>query len=315
MSTADPSVHASTDEIPGAELLGMPGHSGTGGGGSTLRLVANAVLHSRIAVIGLILVIGIVLFCFVGPLFYHTNQVRTNPYQVTLAPGGKHPLGTDDLGYDVLGRLMKAGASSLEVGLAAALLAGLLGTAWGAIAGFAEGWVGAVMMRVVDSLLAIPQLLLILLVASIVTMNVPILIFVIGGVAWLTTARLVRAETLLIRKLEYVQASRLFGTSNGRIILRHVVRNVIGIVVVQVTFEVANAILLLAALGFLGLGPPPPAANWGSMLANGLNYAYDGFWWVIYPAGIAIVLTVVGLNFIGDAIREGFDARLHQRSA
>ncbi|HTX62038.1 MAG TPA: ABC transporter permease subunit, partial [Acidimicrobiales bacterium] len=123
----------------------------------------------------------------------------------------------------------------------------------------------------------------------------------------------VRGEVLVLRTLDYVSASKVAGERPIRIVLRHVVRNVIGIVAVQATFEVANAILLLAALSFLGLGPPPPAVNWGGMLTTGLNYIYDGFWWQIYPAGLCIVLTVVAFNLLGDATRDALDVRLQRR--
>ncbi|MHB1553182.1 MAG: ABC transporter permease, partial [Acidimicrobiales bacterium] len=253
-----------------------------------------------------------VLFSFLGPLVYHTNQVATNLTQVNLAPGGKFPLGTDQVGYDVLGRLMVAGQSSLEVGLAAAVIAAGIGTLWGAVSAFAGGWVDSVMMRIVDALIAIPTVLLVLLLATIVTPSVLTMIYVLGFVSWIITARLVRGEVLVIRTLDYVSASKVAGERPVKIVLRHVVRNVIGIVAVQATFEVANAILLLATLSFLGLGPPPPAVNWGGMLTTGLNYIFDGYWWQIYPAGLCIVLTVVAFNLLGDATRDALDVRLRQ---
>jgi peptide/nickel transport system permease protein len=281
--------------------------------GSVWRLILDVFIKNRLAVVGLLIILLMVLFSFVGPLIYHTNQVFTNISQITQPPSSAHPLGTDNLGYDVLGRLMLGGQSSLEVGLAAALLAGLVGTAWGAVAGYAGGWIDAIMMRVVDSLLAIPYLLFILLLASIFTPSIPMLIFVIAMVSWLFTARLVRGDTLSLRVRDYVVAARAVGTRNWRIVFRHIVPNVMGTVVVATTFSVADSILLLAALSYLGLGPPPPAANWGGMLTNGLSYVYDGYWWLIYPAGIAIVLTVVAFNFIGDALRDSLEVRLQRR--
>lgn len=281
--------------------------------GSVWRLIIDVFIKNRLAVIGLGLILFMVLFSFVGPLFYHTDQVHTNLSQVTRPPSSAHLLGTDDVGYDVLGRLMLGGQSSLEVGLAAALLASLVGTAWGAVAGYLGGWIDAIMMRVVDSLLAIPYLLFVLLLASIFSPSIPMLIFVIAMVSWLFTARLVRGDTLSLRVRDYVVAAKSVGTRNWRIVARHIVPNVMGTVVVSATFSVADAILLLAALSYLGLGPPPPAANWGGMLTNGLNYVYNGDWWLIYPAGIAIVLTVVAFNFIGDALRDALEVRLQQR--
>jgi peptide/nickel transport system permease protein len=281
--------------------------------GSIWRLIFDVFIKNRLAVVGLLIIIFMVLFSFVGPFFYHTDQIHTSINKLNLRPSSAHVLGTDNLGYDVLGRLMLGGQSSLEVGLAAALLASLVGTAWGAVSGFIGGWIDAIMMRVVDSLLAIPYLIFVLLLASIFTPSIPMLILVIAMVSWLFTARLVRGDTLSLRIRDYVLAAKAAGTRNWRIVMRHIIPNVMGTVVVSATFSVADSILLLAALSYLGLGPPPPAANWGGMLTNGLTYVYDGYWWLIYPAGIAIVLTVVAFNFIGDALRDSLEVRLQER--
>lgn len=295
--------------LPASELQrgGAPSGRGAWGG-----IVATFFRH-RLAVVGVALVIFMVLFSFVGPLIYRTNQVTTNLTEVTLPPSGAHLLGTDADGYDVLGRLMLGGQSSLEVGLAAAFLASLLGTVWGAVAGYLGGWVDAVMMRVVDSLMAIPYLLLVLLLASVFGPSIPLFIFVIGMVSWLFTARLVRGDTLSVRTRDYVTAAKAAGARSWRIVARHIIPNVIGTVIVATTFSIADAILLLAAISYLGLGPPPPAANWGGMLTDGLNYSYAGYWWLIYPAGVAIVVTVMAFNLIGDALRDAFEVRLQER--
>jgi peptide/nickel transport system permease protein len=274
---------------------------------------ARTFLEHRLAVVGLGIIVVMLLFCFVGPAFYHTDQVHTNLKEVLERPGSAHPFGTDDVGRDVLGRLMLGGQSSLEVGVAAALLAVCFGALWGATSGFAGGFVDAFMMRVVDTLLAIPPLLLMLLVASVFTPTIPVLILALSFVSWVVTARLVRGEALALRSREYVEAAAGAGASRRRLVLRHIIPNVAGTIVVQATFEVANAILLLAALSFLGLGPPSPATNWGSMLSDGLTYAYSGYWWLLYPAGIAIVLTVVAFNFLGDALRDALEVRLQRR--
>jgi peptide/nickel transport system permease protein len=287
-----------------------PGDVGTG---SVWRLIWRVFGQNRLAVAGLAIIVAMIGFCFIGPLIYHTNQVQINVQQVNQPPSLNHPLGTDNVGYDVLGRLMLGGQSSLEVGFAAAVLASVWGTAWGAVAGYAGGWLDAVMMRVVDSILAIPYLLIVLILATIFTPTIPVLIFVIAMVSWLVTARLVRGETLSLRVRDYVLAARAAGVRGRWIIARHIVPNVVGTIVVAATFSVADAILLLAALSYLGLGPPPPAANWGGMLSDGLNYVYDGYWWLVYPAGLAIVLTVVAFNFIGDALRDALEVRLQQR--
>jgi peptide/nickel transport system permease protein len=272
-----------------------------------LRLVFRHQIGGRI---GLGVVAFVMLFSFAGPLVYRTDQVHTSIEQATLPPSGAHLLGTDEVGYDVLGRLMLGGQTSLEVGVAAALIATMFGVLWGAFAGFFGGFVDALMMRVVDALVAIPALFLLIVLGTIVTPSVPVLVLVVGGIAWLVPARLIRAETLSLRTREFVEAVRVMGGSEARIVVRHILPNAVGTVVVNATFQVADAILTVAALSFLGLGVPPPAANWGSMLSSGVNYTFAGYWWLIYPAGIAIVLTVVAFNVIGDALRESLDVRL-----
>jgi peptide/nickel transport system permease protein len=139
------------------------------------------------------------------------------------------------------------------------------------------------------------------------------LILIVAIFAWLIPARLVRGEVLSLRTREFVQAVRISGGRDGRIILRHLLPNAIGVIVVQVTFEVANAILAVSALSYLGFGLSPPTSDWGNMLSNGITYLYDGYWWQIYPAGVAIVLVVIAFNFVGDALRDALDVRLRQQ--
>jgi peptide/nickel transport system permease protein len=280
--------------------------------GSMLRLFFSVFAENRLALVGLATVVAMVLFCFLGPVFYHTDQVHTALLTAYLAPSAQHPLGTDNVGYDVLGRLMVAGQVSLEIGLGAALLSSLFGAMWGAISGFTGRWPDAVMMRVVDSVYAIPPLLLMLLMADIFSPTTFMFIIVVAFVSWLPTARLVRGESLSVRTREFVEAAKGAGVSNVKIVTRHILPNVMGTIVVQTTLQVANAILFLAALAYLGLGPPPPATSWGAMLNNGLNFMYDGYWWLVYPAGIAIVVTVLAFSFIGDALRDALDVRLQR---
>lgn len=280
---------------------------------ANLRSAIRMFLDNRLAAVGLFLVIAMVGFCFLGPLFYHTQQTKTNLLNATLPPGPGRPLGTDSYGFDLLGRLMLGGQSSLEVGLASALLATTFGTLWGAVSGYFGGAVNSVMMRIVNTMLAIPTLVLLLVVAAIFRPDLLVLIVIISLLSWLVPARLVRGETLTLRSREYVQAVRVMGGGARRAIVRHIMPNAIGVIVVNATFQVADAILLLAVLSFLGLGLPPPAASWGGILSDGLNYLYDGYWWLIYPAGLAIVITVISFNFVGDALRDSFDVRLRRR--
>jgi peptide/nickel transport system permease protein len=280
---------------------------------SNFRLTVTTFFESRTALVGLIIVVVLVVFCFIGPLFYHTNQVYTNLFAVNEPPGHGHPLGTDEVGYDQLGRLMVGGRTSIEVGVSAGLMATIVGTLWGAISGYFGGAVDSVMMRIVDALLSIPALFLLLVVAAIWTPSVPSLVVLIGLIAWLMPARLVRGEALTLRTREYVQAVRLMGGGHRSAVLRHVLPNTIGTVLVNASFQVADAILYLAYMSFLGLGLPPPATDWGGMLTDGIQYTFDGYWWLIYPPGIAIVLIVMAFNFIGDGLRDAFDARLRRR--
>lgn len=270
--------------------------------------------ENKLAVFGLSLVVFLVLFSFIGPFIYVSEQVHTNLQQVHLAPGTDgFILGTDGVGYDQLGRLMLGGQTSLIVGLSAGLLATAFGTIWGATAGFVGGWVDAVMMRIVDSMMSIPALFLFMLIATIVTPTIPILVLVISATAWLNPARMVRGDSIALRSREFVTAMRGMGGRPLRAVRTHIVRNAIGTVIVNATFQVADAVLYVAYLSFLGLGVPPPAANWGGMLSTGLSEIYSGRWWLIYPPGIAIILLVLAFNFVGDGLRDAFEVRLRKR--
>lgn len=281
--------------------------------GGVLRLLWHTFRENRLALVGVISVVVIALFCFVGPLFYVTDQVHSNLLNVNMAPGRGHWLGTDDNGFDILGRLMVGGQSSIEVGIAVALIATSLGVIWGSISGFFGGVVDAVMMRVVDVMLALPVVFLFIFLASIYKPTLGMLIIVLGLLSWLSPARLVRGETLSLRTREYVQASKTLGGGSSRSIFRHIIPNAIGTIIVNATFQVADAILVLAMLSFLGFGLAPPAATWGGMLSNGTNYIFDGYWWQVYPAGLMIVVTVLSFNFIGDGLRDSFEVRLQRR--
>jgi peptide/nickel transport system permease protein len=277
------------------------------------RMILRAFAENKLALTGLILVVLVTLFCFAGPLFWHTDQVHVSLLDVNKPPSARHPLGTTDLGYDELGRLMVGGQSSLEVGLAVALVATGLGVLYGVISGFFGGVTDVILMRFVDIVLAIPVVYLFIDLASEFKPTLLLLILVLSLLSWLGPARLVRGETLSLRTREYVEAVRTMGGRSGRIILRHLVPNTIGTIAVNATFQVADAILTLAVLSYLGFSLPPPIATWGGLLENGVNFLYDGYWWEIYPAGLIIVLTVVAFNFIGDGLRDSLDVRLQRR--
>jgi peptide/nickel transport system permease protein len=265
---------------------------------------------SVLGIIGLTIIIAACLFCFAGPLFYHTNQVASNLAAANLPPGRGHPLGTDDNGFDILGRLMVGGQSSLEIGAAVALLATSTGVIWGAIAGFYGGFLDGLMMRIVDVILAVPALFFLLILATSAPPNTLELIIVLSFLAWQVPSRLVRGESLSLRTREFVQAVQVMGGGSVRAVIRHIIPNTVSTIVVNATFQVADAILILAVLSYLGFGLPPPAATWGGMLSNGSSYVFAGYWWQIYPVGVLIVIVVVAFNFLGDALRDLLDVRL-----
>jgi peptide/nickel transport system permease protein len=208
---------------------------------------------------------------------------------------------------------MIAGQVSLEVGIAAAALATVVGVLWGAIAGYIGGLVDSFMMRIVDAMLSIPTLFLALVVVSIVTPSKPVLILVIALTSWLTTSRLIRGEALTLRTRDYVQAMKMMGGGNTRAVLRHIAPNAVGTIMVNATFQVADAIALIVTLSYLGLGIRPPQTEWGTMLSDGTQYLNVGYWWLIVPAGFCIVIVIAAAIFIGEGLRDAVEVRLQRR--
>jgi peptide/nickel transport system permease protein len=277
------------------------------------RLALREFMKNRLAVVGVFILVFFVLLCFVGPLIYKTDQTSTNLLAADHPPGPGYPLGADDLGFDELGRIMLGGQAALEIGFFAAFIAIVIGALWGAIAGLVGGLLDGAMMRVVDIFLSIPFLFIVLIVAVRYGASVLGLSVIIGAFSWLVPARLVRGEVLTLRVRDFVSAARAAGAGQWRLINRHLLPNALGVVVVNVTFQVADAILAVATLGFLGFGLHYPNVDWGDMLSNGIQYMQDGYWWLIYPVGACIVLTVMALNLIGDALRDSLDVRLRRR--
>jgi len=273
------------------------------------RLVWQALFRNRLAFAGALTVVAIALFCFVGPLLYRTNQVTVRLDLAELPPSGAHPLGTDASGYDVLGRLMLGGQSSLELGLAVALASTVIGALYGAFAGLFGGMVDSVMMRIIDTFLAIPGLVLLLILVNLFTPNLLIIIILLSVLSWIGVARLVRGEVLSLRTWEFVQASTMMGARRRHVVVRHLLPNTLGVILVSATFTVSDSILSLSTLSFLGLGLPPPHADWGTMLSDGLNYLFDGYWWLVYPPAVILIVTVVAFNLIGDALHNALSDR------
>ncbi len=277
------------------------------------QLAFREFAKNKLAVAGMAILLFYVLFCFAGPLFYHGNTVNSDLLNTNLPPGSGFPLGTTDQGFDELGLLMKGGQAALEVGFAAAFIGIVIGMLWGAVAGLAGGIVDSAMMRVVDIFLSIPFLFIVLIVAVRYGASVLGLSLIIGAFTWLVPARLVRGEVLTLRTRDFVSAARTAGSGRWRLINRHLIPNALGVIIVNVTFNVADAILAVAALGFLGFGLNYPTQDWGDMLSKGVSYMQDGYWWLVYPVGASIVLVVMACNLIGDALRDSLDVRLRRR--
>ena len=277
------------------------------------RLALREFVRNRLAVVGVGILLFFVGFCFIGPFFYHTDLLTVSLINAHDPPGAGHPLGADVNGFDVLGELMKGGQASLEIGFFAAFVAITIGALVGAVAGLAGGIVDTVLMRIVDIFLSVPFLFVVLILAARYGATVLSLSLVIGGFSWQVPARLVRGEVLTIRERDFVLAARTAGAGNWRLIRKHLLPNSLGVMIVNVTFQVADAILAVAYVGFLGFGLHYPNLDWGDMISDGVGYMQDGYWWLIYPVGVCIVLTVMALNFIGDALRDSLDVRLRRR--
>jgi ABC-type dipeptide/oligopeptide/nickel transport system permease subunit len=299
--------------LPPLDVTRAPEGGAIGPVQSGWRLAVREFAQNRLAVTGVAILLFFVLFSFVGPVFYHGNYLTSNLLETNQAPGAGFPLGTSNQGYDELALLMKGGQAALEVGFFSAAVAIIIGAVYGAISGLAGGFLDAVLMRIVDVFLSIPFLFIVLIVAVRYGASVLSLSLLIGAFSWLVPARLVRGEVLTLRVRDFVSAARVAGASRTRLIGRHLLPNALGVVIVNVTFQVADAILYIAALGFLGFGLQWPNQDWGDLLSNGVTYLQDGYWWQVYPVGACIVLVVMACNLIGDALRDSLDVRLRRR--
>jgi len=255
----------------------------------------------------------------IGPLFYKVGINEVDFAQKLGTPSRAHLMGTDDLGRDLLARVLYGGRISLAVGLAAMLMALTVGVTVGAVAGMARGWVDAALMWLTDLFLSLPQLPLLLLLIFLfreplkaafgLEVGIFILIVVvIGGFRWMPVARLVRAQFFSLREKEFVEAARALGASVPRQVLRHILPNSLGPVIVAGTIDIAAAIIAESTLSFLGLGFPPDVPTWGRILYDGRDYMDLAMHWALFP-GIAIFLTVLTINFIGDGLRDALDPR------
>ncbi|MBN8492116.1 MAG: ABC transporter permease [Burkholderiales bacterium] len=278
------------------------------------RFKRHRLAYWSLWVLGL-LVLGVLL----GPLVYKVG-INDIDFQARLAPPSwKHPLGTDDLGRDLLARVLYGGRISLAVGMAAMLIAITVGVIIGAIAGISRGWLDAALMWVTDLFLSLPQLPLLLLLIFLFRETLKnlfglevgiflLIVVVIGGFRWMPVARLVRAQFFSLREKEFVEAARALGASTSRQVVRHILPNALGPVIVAATIDVQAAIIAESTLSFLGLGFPPDIPTWGRILYDGRDYMDLAPYWVLFP-GLAIFITVLTISFIGDGLRDALDPR------
>jgi peptide/nickel transport system permease protein len=269
--------------------------------------------ENKLALIALIFLIVAALFAFIGPMFYHSDTTVANILEFTQPPGTGHPLGTDQQGFDELGELMRGTQASFEVGLAAGLIAAFVGAVYGAVSGYVGGWLDALLMRIIDALMSFPFLFILILLGTILGKNKTAMILEIGFASWFGITRLVRGESLAIKVRDYVAASRMMGGRGAHIVYKHILPNTIGTSIVNTTFSIADAIFYLSTLSFIGLGLPPTQPDLGALVNEGTQNADAGYWWMIYPAAVLIILLIMSFNIIGDALRDAVETRLQKR--
>lgn len=266
---------------------------------------------NRFAITGGVVVILLFLLSFLAPWITPYGPNDLDLYHVLMPPSSAHWFGTDDLGRDVLTRMIYGASISLEVGFVAAGIAVMIGTLVGLLAGYYSGWTDNILMRFVDIMLCFPTFFLILAVIAFLGQSIWYIMIIIGLTSWMGVARLVRAEVLSIRERDFVMAVRALGARDSRIIFRHILPNAMSPVLVSATLGVAGAILVESALSFLGIGVPPPTPSWGNILTSGKDYIEFAWWLTLYP-GLAITVTVLAYYLVGEGIRDALDPRLNR---
>lgn len=274
------------------------------------RALARFARH-RLALFGLAAIVVLVLLCAAGPYLWPYNDLRINMRQRFAEPllAGLHVFGTDELGRDMLARLMMAGRVSLTVGFAAMAISTLVGTLVGTLAGYFGGMTGTALMRFVDAVLCFPSIFLLLALAAFVQPTLLSITLVIAATAWMEVARVVEAQIRSLRERDFALASEALGASDAHIMFRELLPNAIAPIVVASTLNVARAILLEAYVSYLGYGIQPPVPSWGNMLNNAQEYLVTAPWLALLP-GLLITLAVTGFNFVGDGLRDALDPRL-----
>ncbi len=270
------------------------------------------LLHNFAFTFGLILTVLLVIVAIAAPLFAPYDPDVQETSRRLEAPSRSHPLGLDDLGRDVLSRIVFGARVSLRVGFSVVIIASLIGVTLGAISGYFGGWTDTLIMRLTDILLAFPGILLAIALVAVLGPSLNNVILALATIGWVGYARLVRGQVLKVREMEYVTAAKALGAKSPRVIIRHVLPNVINPVIVMATLGLAGAILSEAALSFLGLGVQPPTPSWGAMLTAGRRYLGLANHLAIFP-GAAIMAAVMGLNFLGDGLIDALDPKYRKQ--
>ncbi|MFP4444435.1 MAG: oligopeptide ABC transporter permease [Spirochaetia bacterium] len=270
-------------------------------------------LRHRPAIVGMVILTLLVILAVFAPVFTRYDPYFQDYNALKQAPGDGHILGTDSLGRDVWARLVYATRVSLSVGLVAVIIYTLIGSALGALAGYYGGWVDLVIMRMCDTVMTFPVLIIIITIVALVGANIFNIMLVIGFLSWPGICRLVRGQILSLREMEFITATRALGAKGRYIIIQHLLPNVINQITVAATFGIAIAIMTEASLSFLGLGVPAPIPSWGQMLTDAQKLSVlDSMPWLWVPPGVMISLTVLSVNFVGDGLRDALDPRMDQ---
>ena len=268
--------------------------------------------RNRLAVGGMTIIVITFLIAGSASFLAPYDPGKTDVSLKLTPPSTQNFLGTDQLGRDVFSRMLHGSKVSLSVGFVAVAISILIGILVGATAGYYSGWVDSVMMRFVDIMLCFPSFFLILTVVALLGPSLFKVMVVIGITSWMGTSRFVRAEFLSLRERDFVQAAKALGVKDRRIIFRHILPNALAPVFVTATLDVASAILVEAGLSFLGFGVQPPAPSWGNILTEGRTYIFDAWWLTVFP-GLAILITVLSFNLLGEGLRDALDPRLRGR--
>jgi oligopeptide transport system permease protein len=293
------------EETPGAA-------EGSEAGVSFWSDARRRLFKNKLAVFGMIVIAVLAALCFSqSPLCRYVIGFTYEQQDLALGPtppGARHWLGTDPLGRDLLARLLYGGQISLLVGLCATLVSLTIGVLYGAISGFVGGKLDMVLMRAVDILYSLPFVIFVILLMVLYGQNIYLLFVAIGAVSWLTMARIVRGQVLSLKQREFVEAAHALGLSRRRIILRHIIPNLLGPIIVFTTLTIPDVILLESFLSFLGLGVQPPHSSWGVLIKEGAEVMEEYPWLLLYP-GLIMALTLFSFNFLGDGLRDALDAR------